>query len=199
MGMLYDDALGRTEVAVAFLRQAVDKCVEIGDIAGEGRNRSHLAIRLRKLRRFGEARQELGRAIECDAQFGHASEPWKTWYILAYIETDADNLATAAEAKRKAIAGYLAYRRDGGENHDAPGRVSLAVTQSLLAGDPAKAASLLQQQTPRFEAAGFGGFIRALQAIVAGSRDRTLADAPELDFGMAAEILFLIETLEKPR
>ena len=40
-------------------------------------------------------------------------------------------------------------------------------------------------------------FIQALQAIVAGSRDRTLADAPELDHTMAAEILFLIETLEK--
>ena len=41
--------------------------------------------------------------------------------------------------------------------------------------------------------------IQTLQAIVAGSRDRTLADAPELDFSMAAEILFLIETLEQPR
>ena len=40
-------------------------------------------------------------------------------------------------------------------------------------------------------------YIRALQAIVAGSRDRALADAPELNFMMAAEILFLIETLEK--
>lgn len=42
-------------------------------------------------------------------------------------------------------------------------------------------------------------FIRVLQAIVAGNRDRTLADAPDLDYTMAAEILFLIETLEKPR
>ena len=73
------------------------------------------------------------------------------------------------------------------------------MTQSLLAGDPAQAASLLQQLLPRSEAAGFGGFIRALQAIVAGRRDRTLADAPDLDYTMAAEILFLIETLEKSR
>ena len=78
-----------------------------------------------------------------------------------------------------------------------PGRICLAVTQSLLAGDPAAAASLLKQQAPRFEAAGFLGFIQALQAIVAGSRDRTLADAPDLDYTMAAEILFLLETLEK--
>jgi len=33
---------------------------------------------------------------------------------------------------------------------------------------------------------------------VAGSRDRSLADAPDLNYSMAAEILFLIETLEKP-
>ncbi|MFO1430080.1 MAG: hypothetical protein U1F76_08075 [Candidatus Competibacteraceae bacterium] len=40
-------------------------------------------------------------------------------------------------------------------------------------------------------------FIRALQAIVAGSRDHTLADAPDMYYRDAAKILFLIETLEK--
>ncbi len=197
LGLLYDNALGRTEEAVAFLRQAVDKYVAIRDVAGEGRNRNNLALCLRKLRRLDEARQEIRRAIECGAQFSHASSPWASWSILADIETDSGNPTAAAEATRKAIACYLAYRRDGGENHDAEGRISLAVTQSLLAGDSATVASLLQQQAPRFEAAGFGGFIRALQAIVAGSRDRTLADAPDLHYGMATEILFLLETLEK--
>jgi tetratricopeptide (TPR) repeat protein len=199
LGILYDNDLGRTEEAAALLRQAADKYVETRDAANEGKLRSGLAIRLRKLRRLDEARQEIRRAIECGAQFGHASHPWSTWAILADIETDAGNPAAAAEAKRKAIACYLAYRRDGGENHNPDGRVSLAVTQSLLASDRAKAASLLQQQAPHFEAAGFGGFIRALQAIVAGHRDRTLADAPDLEYTMAAEILFLIETLEKPK
>jgi Tfp pilus assembly protein PilF len=180
LGNLYDDVLRPPEEAAAFFRQAADKYVEIRDMANEGRDRSNLAIRLRKLRRFDEARQEIRRAIECKAQFGHASEPWKSWAILADIETDAGNPAAAAEAKGKAIACYLAYRRDGGENHDAPGRIALAVTQSLLAGAPAQAASLLQQLAARFEAAGFGGFIRALQTIVAGRRDRTLADAPDL-------------------
>ncbi len=199
LGNLYKDDLDRLEEAVAFYRQAADKYVGIRDAASEGRVRNNLANTLCKLRRLDEARQEIRRAIECDAQFGHASEPWKTWSILADIETDAGNPAAAAEAKRKAIACYLAYRRDGGENHFQTGRISLAVTQSLLAHDPAPAESLLQQQAPRFEAAGFGGFIRALQAIVAGSRDRTLADAPDFDCTMAAEILFLIEMLEKPR
>ncbi len=199
LGNLYDDILGRTEEAAAFYGQAADKYVETGDAAGEGAVRSNLANTLRKLRRLDEGREEILRAIECDAQFGHASEPWKTWSILANIETDAGNPVAAAEAKRKAIACYLAYRRDGGENHDVEGRISLAITQSLLAGDPATAVSLLEQLAVRPDATGaISTFIRALQAIVAGSRDRTLADAPDLDYGMAAEILFLIETLEKP-
>lgn len=197
LGNLYGDVLDRPEEAATFYRQAADKYVEIGDMAAEGLARSNLGEALRRLRRLDEARQEIRRAIECKAQFGHAAEPWKTWGILAAIETDAGDPAAAAETRAKATACYLAYRRDGGENHDSPGRIALAVTQSLLAGDPAAAASLLQQQAPRFEAAGFGGFIRALQAIVAGSRDRALAAAPELDYTMAAEILLLIETLEQ--
>ncbi len=198
LGIVYDDLLGRTEEAVAFFRQAADKAVEISDVAEEGGHRSNLAIRLRKLRRLDEARQEIHRAIECNAQFGHASEPWKTWAILADIETDAGHAAAAAEAKGKAIACYLAYRRDGGENHFPHGRIALAVTQSLRAGNPAEAASLLQQLAAHPNATGgLGTFIRALQAIVAGRRDRTLADAQEFHPTMAAEILFLIETLEK--
>jgi tetratricopeptide (TPR) repeat protein len=196
LGILYDDVLDRPEEAAAFFRQAADKYVEGRDTANDGRTRNNLGATLRKLRRLDEARQEIRRAIECKAQFGHALLPWTSWAILANIETDAGNLAAAAEAKGKAIACYLAYRRDGGANHFRDGRISLSVTQALLAGDPAKAASLLQQQLPRFEAAGFGGFIRALQAIVAGSRDRSLADALELEFSMAAEILLLIESLE---
>ena len=197
LGILYGEVINRPEEAVNFYRQAANKYGESNDAAGEGRQRNNLAVLLRRLHRLDEARQEIRRAIECGAQFGHASEPWKSWAILADIETDAGHPAAAAEARAKAIACYLAYRRDGGENHDAPGRIALAVTQSLLAGEPAQAASLIEQQLPRFEAAGAGGFIRALQAIVAGRRDRSLAAAPDFSPTMAAEILFLIETLDK--
>jgi tetratricopeptide (TPR) repeat protein len=200
LGILYDDMLGRTEEAVAFLRQAADKDVEGRDVANEGKSRNNLAIRLWKLGRLGEARQEIRRAIECKAEFGHAAEPWTSWSILADIETDAGNPAAAAEAKRKAIACYLAYRRAGGENHNGTGRLVFDVTQSLLAGAPAQAPSLLQQLASHPNATGaVGTFIRALQAIVAGRRDPTLADAPDLDYTMVAEILFLLETLAKPR
>ena len=98
-----------------------------------------LLVSMRRRRRLDEARQETRRAIECQAEFGHASEPWKTWSILADIETDAGNPNAAEEAKRKAIACYLAYRRDGGENHDSPGRLAFEVTRTLLAGNTAEA------------------------------------------------------------
>jgi Tfp pilus assembly protein PilF len=197
LGNLYDDVLGRSEEAAAFCRQAADKYVEIGDAICEGLARANLGDTLHKLGRLDEARQEIRRAIECMRPFGHAAEPWKTWAILADIETDAGD-PTAAEAKRKAITCYLAYRRDGGENHDGPGRLIFGMGEKLRAGGPAAASSVLQQLAYSPEAVGpFRTYIRALQAIVAGSRDRTLADAPDLSYGMAAEILFLIETLEK--
>jgi tetratricopeptide (TPR) repeat protein len=197
LGILYDEALGRTEDAVAFIRQAVDKCVEIRDLAGEGGFRSHLATCLHKLRRFDEARQEILRAMECKAQFGLAAYPWTSWNILAGIERDSGSPIAAAEANHQAIACYLAYRRDGGENNSGSGRLASDITRFLLAGDTPKAGSLLQQLAANPNAAMLQPFIRALQAIVAGSRDRALANTPELDYTMSAEILFLIETLEK--
>jgi tetratricopeptide (TPR) repeat protein len=195
LGNLYDDVLDRPEDAAGFYRQAAVKFVESGDVASEGFARNNLANTLHKLRRPDEARQEIRRAIDCDAEFGHASEPWKTWATLAAIETDSGNAAAAAEAKGKAIASYLAYRRDGGENHNPAGRISLAVTQALRSGEPAQAANFLQQRAAAPEAAKLLPFIGALQAVAAGSRDPALADQPELDYTMAAEILLLIETL----
>ncbi|GDX77168.1 hypothetical protein LBMAG41_22460 [Cyanobium sp.] len=194
LGNLYGDVLDRPEDAAGFYRQAADKFVEGRDVAREGASRSNIANALRKLLRLDEARQEILQAIDCKAQFGHASEPWMSWSILAAIETETGNTAAAAEAKGKAIACYFDYRHDGGENYGAPGRISLAVTQALQSGDSAQAATILQQLAADPEAAGLLPFIGALQAVVAGSRDPALADQPELDFSMAAEILLLIET-----
>ena len=195
LGILYLNYLERPEDAAGFYRQAANIYAEGRDEANEGTARSNLANTLRRLRRLDEARQEILQAIDCKAQFGHASEPWKSWAILADIETDTGNAAAAAEARGKAIACYLAYRRDGGENHDAPGRLSLAINQALRNGEPAEAATLLQQLAAEPKAAGLLPFIGALQAVVAGSRDPALADQPELHYTMAAEILLLIETL----
>lgn len=196
LGNLYAAVLVRREDAVDFYRQAMDKYVEVHDYANEGVTRSNLADTLCKLRRFGEARQEIRRAIECKAPFGHTSEPWTSWHVLASIETGCGNPDAAAEAKQQATTAYLAHRRDGGENQNPAGRIALAVTHALLSDGPAAAAALLQQ-APDFAGAGFPSFTPALHAIVNGSRDRHLAAAPDLDYLMAAEILLLIETLER--
>ena len=198
LGSLYDDDLNRREEAVSLFRQAADKFVETGDALRESIVRNNLGDTLRKLRHLDEARVEIRRAIESKEPFGLTAAPWRSWAILSMIEADAGNSATAAEAKKNAIDCYLAYRREGGENHDTPGRISLAVTQALLANDADTAAALVQPIGADGDLPSRAHtFINALQAIVAGSRDRSLADAPDLDYGMAAEILFLIETLEK--
>ena len=193
---LYDEALDRREEAVTLYRQAADTFVELRDQAKEAMVRSNLADTLCKLRRLDEARQECLRAIELSAAPGYASTRWNAWVILANIETAAGNAAAAAEARRKATAAYLAYRRDGGENHYSDGRIALAVSQALSAGEQGQATSLLQQLSTQFREAGPSTFLNALQAIVDGARDPALADAPELDHTMAAEILLLLETLD---
>jgi len=196
LGNLYNDLLQRPEEAVAFYRRAAEIYGEIGDLAKEGTTQNNLAETFRKLQRLDEARQAIRRAIECKEKFGHAAEPWKTWDILANIETAAGNSAVAADARHQAIDAFLAYRRDGGENQFTSGRLALFVRQALASGDLAEATSLLQQLAGDPDFANQLPFLTALQAITAGSRDRSLAEDPALDYDEAAEVLLLIEALE---
>jgi tetratricopeptide (TPR) repeat protein len=196
LGYLYDDVLQRPEEAVAFCRRAAQIYREIGDLAKEGMAQSNLAATFRKLQRLEEARKAIRRSIACKEPFGHAAEPWKTWAILAAIETAAGKSAAASEARHQAIGTFLASRRDGGENQSGSGRLALDVRQALVSGDPAEATSLLQQLAGDPDFANHLPFLTALQAITAGSRDRSLADDPALDYDQAAEVLLLIEALE---
>jgi tetratricopeptide (TPR) repeat protein len=198
LGTLYDDVLDRPEHAVAFFRQAADKYVDLGDEANEGRTRNNLADTLRKLGRMDEARREVLRSIQCKEALSHAGSIWNAWNILHLIEEADGNVAAAAEAKRKAQNCYLAYRHDGGENHSRVGRICFAITEALLGGDSTTAASIIQQiASSPDRPAWVTPFLQALDAVVRGSRDRALADIPGLHYTMAAEVLFLIETLEK--
>ncbi|MFN9628773.1 MAG: hypothetical protein ACK59A_00875 [Cyanobacteriota bacterium] len=85
----------------------------------------------------------------------------------------------------------------GGENHFPQGRIALAVTQALLAGGPEQATAFLEQLAADPAATRLLPFLQALQAILTGSRDRSLANHSDLDHTMAAEILLLINTLEQ--
>lgn len=198
LGLLYDVAFNLTEESVKLLQQALNLHIDNGDLASEGRCRHNLAIRLLKLHRLNEARCEIKRAIECSLTFGNDASIWTSWNILSNIETEAGNFDAAKVAKQKAIACYLAYRRDGGESHNLVGQISVNLTKYLLAGNIS--AVVLSYQLPEGQdpnSDGFQTYIQALQAIVDGSRDRSLADAPDLHYMMAAEILLMIETLEK--
>jgi hypothetical protein len=138
------------------------------------------------------------RAIQSTKSSGHVVQPWKFWNILTVIETAAGDSAAAADAWHQALATFLAYRRDGGENQEISGRLALAVLQALASADPAEAASLLQQLTADPRAASLLPFLTALQAINIGSRDRSLAEDPGLSYDQAAEVLLLIEALQGP-
>ena len=196
LGILYAAVLQRPEEAVAFFQRAAEIYGEIGDQAKEGRTQSNLANTFCKLQRLEEARLAIRRAIECAAPFGHAASPWTSWDILADIETAAGNPSAAADAWHQALTAFLAYRRDGGENKTGSGRLALAVRQALASGDPGEVTTSLQQLTAAPQAASLLPFLTALQAITAGSRDRSLAEDPALDYTQAAEVLLLIEALE---
>jgi tetratricopeptide (TPR) repeat protein len=196
LGNLYNAALQRPEQAVAFYQRAVEIYQTLGNTAGEGLQLNNQADAMRKLQDYEEARKAITRAIQCKEAFGHAATPWTAWEILAAIETEDGNPSAAAEARQQARAAYLAYRRDGGENQYGSGRLALAIRQSLAAGTSAKATSLLQQLAAKPDWAETLPFLTVLQAITAGSRDRSLADDPSLNYYQAAEVVLLIEALE---
>ena len=114
--------------------------------------------------------------------FGHAAEPWTSWDILAGSRRTPATPPPPRRRRRKAIACYLAYRRDGGENHYRRRPPRLRRDPIPAAGNAPRPSPFSSNSPPIPNAAcRLLPFIRALQAIVAGNRDRTLADAPDLD------------------
>jgi tetratricopeptide (TPR) repeat protein len=113
LGNLYA-SMGRREEAVRLSRQGAEIYVQLGDLLTEGKCRGNTTGQLFELKRFDEARREIERTIECFKPFGHVPEPWKAFYNLSRLERAVGNQRAALEARARAIAAYLAYRRDGG-------------------------------------------------------------------------------------
>jgi tetratricopeptide (TPR) repeat protein len=200
LGRIYG-LMDRTEDAVRFFRQAADiyAAPDIADVAKEGATRSNIASQLVKLGRHDEARREIQRAIECDEPFGHAAEPWKSFAILSDLEHTVGNASAAAQAREKAIAAYLAYRRDGGEAMSGSARLCTEFGKLLLADKREEATALLGgiQHDPDLPVA-MRPTVAALQSILSGSRDRALAADPNLDCDDAAELHLLLDRLGVP-
>lgn len=195
LGILYSVS-GRSEDAARLLRQAADVYFRLQDLFREGANRNNLADTLFNLRRYDDARREVLRAIECKRPFGHAAQPWLTWNILFDLERVTGNLPAAIEARQRAIESFLAYRRAGGENQQ-PGatilcsRVAEAIQQKLTA----QAEQLLEEFSRANPEAWVKAMVPKLRAIIQGDRNPALADDPTLDYGDAAELRLLLETL----
>jgi len=153
--------------------------------------RSNAADKLIRLRRYAEARIEVNRAIECKKEFGHASEPWKTFHNLHNLERAEGREIPALAARRQAVEAYLAYRRDGGESTTPAGQLFDMWAQQPDAARELVAALKQKAGLPK----RFVALIPALEAVLDGWRDPALADNPEIDYDDAAELLLLLETL----
>lgn len=195
LGGLYR-TMGRLEDTVAFCRQALDRYMDSGNVAKEGVTRSNLADTLYQLGRLEQARTEIQRAIDCKVPYGYVSEPWKSWNILQQIESAAGRPEAAESARQKALEAFLAYRRDGGENHYGSGRLCSHIGDRLLAGQRDEAKHLLEslRSQPGWRQSGLP-LLEALAAIAGGARDPALADDPALAYDQAAEIRLLLERL----
>jgi tetratricopeptide (TPR) repeat protein len=192
LGVLYR-RMGRHEEAVQFYAKAADVFTQLGDLKQEGFTHNNIAFALIQLRRYDEARREIERAVECGKSFGHVAQLWTTFAILCNLEQVIGNEPAAREARRQAVGAYLAYRRDGGESQAPCARLC-----ALVAEQPAEAGAILAQILQDPKAPGWvRTLVPALQSVLGGSRDVTLADNPNLDYDDAVEVRLLIESLSK--
>jgi len=187
LGNFYD-AIGRLEDAVRMYQRVAEIHVDLKDVRYEGQDRSNLADTLLKLNRPDEARTQLLRAIECKSQFGHAAGPWTTWAILANLETAEGNLPAAAQARQKAMQAYMAYRKDGGESRSNQFNLVAATAQALQPGQEAQLIEQLESFLKPDISTEIVALIRALIALLRGSRDPALAADPELGYMAAVEL-----------
>ncbi|MBF0162851.1 MAG: tetratricopeptide repeat protein [Magnetococcales bacterium] len=195
LGNLFD-AQGRWEEAVVHYRQAADRYVRLQDQAGEGLVRNNLAGTLVKLGRLEEARQEIQRAIKCREPSGHAAELWKSYNILAAIETADGQPVAAAQARLQARKLFAQYRRDGGENHNPGAKWCQAVANAIAQGNGPQAQAQLGQVAKDPQQPAWAKTLSAvLLAILSGQRQPALADTPGLDYDDAVEVELLLEKL----
>ena len=193
-------AMERREEAVTLSRQAAEIYLGQQDLANEGRARGNAADDLIKLNRHDEARTELLRAIECNAPYGHAAEPWKTFDLLTRLEQATGNPEAAAPARQRAIAAFLDYRRDGGENLTGcpTSQLAAGIARAIQENETEAAARQLAERQQDPDLPGYlEPLIPALKRILAGSRDPALADDPKLDYDDAAELKLLLKQIRR--
>jgi len=184
---------GRLKDAISLYRQALVIDVKLNDRMSEGRDRNNLAIALKELKKYDEARQEFLHVLECTKPYGHAGQPWITWSRLFELEIACGRNVEALSARNNAIAAFLSYRRDGGQSSDKglSNLINLVTGSIKNHGDAAeKELMSMSQQNPRAYI-----LCSKLIAIIKGERDPVLVNDPKLNYDDAAELLLLLEQL----
>jgi tetratricopeptide (TPR) repeat protein len=180
--------MGQLEDAVTFYRQAADIYVALGDMAKEGVVRSNLADTFIKLKRYDDARQEILRAIECGKPYGHTAEPWKTWNILYDLEQAQGKATAAKDARDRAVALYMAFRRSGG------GKYEYGAQLCAMVGDAIQCGALTDVEAAFGQFGGdFQPLINALRQIFDGVRDVQVVEG--LDYSHEVDVRLLLEQL----
>jgi tetratricopeptide (TPR) repeat protein len=170
LGHLYD-GMGRLEEAVILYQQVADICVKLHNSYREGMTRSSLANTLVKPRRYDEARREALRAIECNESYGYVAVPWKTWDILQDLERESGNPEAAAQARRRAVESYLAYRCAGGQSMTYGAQLCALAAQAIAQGNTdeleQQLVQLLESDVPPYARI----LISKVQAVIHGERN----------------------------
>ncbi|MBF0098789.1 MAG: tetratricopeptide repeat protein [Magnetococcales bacterium] len=197
LGTLYDTT-DRLEEAVTCCRKAILIYEELGNLHAEGRVQNNLADTLISLHRFDEAQEAILRAIECKKSCGDTAKLWKSWYVLQKLEQVTGHPEEAEKARQQAMHSFLTYRRQGGENHEASAQLCAVIGHAIQEGDTAQISAALAEsaQQPNLPK-HLIPLLAALQKILAGSRDLTLADDPALDYDDACELILLLEALQE--
>jgi len=196
LARLYADQLNRPADAIAFDRRAAEMFERLGDQRNEALVRNNLASTLLEIGYYDEARPEIERAIECKKLFGPDVRPWTSWEILSRIESRAGNATAAASARLTALDVYLAYRRNGGEDNQGPGRLTAEVANRIRSGGRGAARAFLEHLASDPSSEGdLRSFIRVLDEILDGKGDPATLRACDLGYAAAVEAILLLENL----
>lgn len=196
LGNLYDQN-GFCEEAIVFYRQACDIYVVLEDQQNEGRTRNNIAISLIELKRYDEARGEIIRTIECDSRFGHTAEPWTSYEVLSYLETETGNINDAEQAWEKAFSAYLSYRNDGGYGKSNSALIVEILKKGIEQGNTSEYETEIEKVSNINIVADNRLFSSKIKLIIEGNRDVSLARDNRLSCRDAVELHLLLEWLNE--
>jgi tetratricopeptide (TPR) repeat protein len=191
--------LGRLDDAAAAYEENIRRAEELDDTRQIAVGKGQLGT-VRMLQ--GRHEEALAALAEARQRFTQLDEPGTvavTWHQTGLVYQKAGQSEAAEDAYRKSLAIKV---RLGNVADQASTLGQLGNLYQYELNRLEEAVPFYWQAVDKYveidDAAGEGRVRNNLGAVVAGSRDCALADAPELNYTMAAEILYLIETLEHP-